>query len=77
MERPAAKKAKIPATDVSQQIEAHLNKLDKYTDNQLKKIVHVFIYSRSKDMGLKEYIDMYNTDREIYIIQDSFNAVLF
>jgi len=62
---------------VSQQIDPYLDKLDKYTDNQLKKIVHVFIYSRSKDMGLKEYIDMHNADREMYIIQDSFNAVLF
>jgi len=29
---------------VSQQIEAHLDKLDKYTNDQLHEIVHVFIY---------------------------------
>ena len=33
-------KTTTPAPDVSQQIEAHLDKLDKYTNDQLHEIVH-------------------------------------
>jgi len=37
-------KTTTPAPDVSQQIETHLDKLDKYTNDQLHEIVHVFIH---------------------------------
>ena len=53
-----------PAPDVSQQIEAHLDKLDKYTNDQLHEIVHVFIYRRPTDIVLIEYVDMTSDDSE-------------
>ena len=37
-------KTTTPAPDVSQQIEAHLDKLDKYTNDQLHEIVHACVY---------------------------------
>jgi len=37
-------KTTMTAPDVSQQIEAHLNKLDKYTNDQLHEIVHAYVY---------------------------------
>ena len=70
-------KTTTPAPDVSQQIEAHLDKLDKYTNDQLHKIVHVFIYHRPTDMVLIEYVDMTPDDSEKYITRDSLNAVMF
>ena len=38
-------KTTTPAPDVSQQIEAHPDKLDQYTNDQLHEIVHVFIFA--------------------------------
>jgi len=70
-------KTNTPALDVSQQIEAHLDKLDKYTNDQLHEMVHVFIYRRPTDMVLIEYVDMTPDDSEIYITRDSLNAVMF
>ena len=57
-------KTTTPAPDVSQQIEAHLDKLDKYTNDQLHEIVHVFIYRRPTDMVLIENVDMTPDDSE-------------
>ena len=37
-------KTTTQAPDVSQQIEAHLDKLDKYTNDQLHEIVHACAY---------------------------------
>jgi len=37
-------KTTTQAPDVSQQIEAHLDKLDKYTNDQLHEIVHACVY---------------------------------
>jgi len=36
-------KTTTPAPDVSQQIEAHLDKLEKYTNDQLHEIVHACV----------------------------------
>jgi hypothetical protein len=60
-------KTTTPAQDVSQQIEAHLDKLDQYTNDQLNEIVHVFIYRRPTNMVLVEYVDMTPNDSEKYI----------
>ena len=54
-----------------------LDKLDKYTNDQLHEIVHVFIYCRPTDMVLIEYVDMTPDDSEKYITRDSLNAVMF
>ena len=70
-------KTTTPAPDVSQQIEAHLDKLDRYTNDQLNEIVHVFIYRRPTNMVLVEYVDMTPNDSEKYITRDSLNAVMF
>ena len=60
-------KTTTPAPDVSQQIEVHLDKLDRYTNDQLNEIVHVFIYRRPTNMVLVEYVDMTPNDSEKYI----------
>jgi len=65
------------SVSLQQQVEQQLDEMDSYERDSLLKLCHTYIFKRPASQQMVEYANMCSSDREVYLVLDTQNSVLF